>query len=130
MPTFSATSVVVKLVSGVMARPAQASTPTSINTVNSFLPVSYTHLRPPRGNPGSTDYGVVTGKVPSCCLRVKTITEPIPPHTDEWVEAGTKAQNYRGVHDGAKAVAAAAYRVLTEPGVFEAMQKALVEEHA
>lgn len=87
-------------------------------------------VRAPRENPGSTDYGVVTGKVPSCCLRVKTITEPIPPHTDEWVKAGTQAQNYRGVHDGAKAVAAAAYRVLTEPGIFEAMQKALVEEHA
>lgn len=80
-------------------------------------------LAEPRQSVGSTDFGVVTNRVPSCCLRVKTIEEEMPPHTAEWVEAGKKPRNYQGIEDGAKCCAAAAFRLLTEPALLEAVQK-------
>jgi aminobenzoyl-glutamate utilization protein B len=80
-------------------------------------------IRRPREAVGSTDFGIVTKKVPSCCLRVKTIDENFPPHTKEWVNAGKSDRNYQGIEDGAKCCAAAAYRLLTDKNVWENVKK-------
>ena len=80
-------------------------------------------IMPPRGNPGSTDFGAVTNQVPSCCLRVKTIDQDWPAHSAQWVEAGTQPANYQGIVEGASALAAAGCRLIQEPETLQAVQR-------
>lgn len=71
-------------------------------------------IKPPRKACGSTDYGIVTQKLPSCSIWVKTIDTDAPPHTDAWYEAGKLSRNYKGIFDGAVICAATAYHILND----------------
>lgn len=76
-------------------------------------------IKPPREKCGSTDYGIVTQKLPSCSIWVKTIDVNAPPHTDAWYDAGKKPRNYQGIFDGAAICAATAYHILTDKNAFD-----------
>ena len=68
-------------------------------------------IAPPRKDCGSTDFGAVTHRLPSCCLRVKTIETDDPPHTDAWVKTGKEAWAHQGIYDGAVCCALAAWAI-------------------
>lgn len=80
-------------------------------------------IAPPREDCGSTDFGAVTHRIPSCCLRVRTIATDDPPHTDAWVAAGKSERTHRGIHDGAVCCALAAYRLLTDADAWQAVKE-------
>ena len=76
-------------------------------------------IAPPRKDCGSTDFGAVTHRRPSCCLRVKTIETDDPPHTDAWVKTGKEARAHQGIYDGAVCCALAAFRLVTDEAAWQ-----------
>ena len=76
-------------------------------------------IAPPRKDCGSTDFGAVTHRLPSCCLRVKTIETDDPPHTDAWVKTGKEARAHQGIYDGAVCCALAAFRLVTDEAAWQ-----------
>ncbi|MGM0924123.1 MAG: M20 family metallopeptidase [Bacillota bacterium] len=72
-------------------------------------------ITPPRANTGSTDFSIVTHRVPGACIRVAYVSFGTPNHTKEWEMAGTTQTAHEAILAGAKALAGTIYDLLIEP---------------
>lgn len=75
---------------------------------------------------GSTDYGAVGFKVPSCCLRLPYVINGAPAHTEDWLAAGKSPLAHASIIGGAKAIALAAYHVAADNALYATIK----EDHA
>lgn len=69
-------------------------------------------ITPPREKTGSTDFSIVTHRVPGACIRVAYVPFGTPNHTKEWEEAGITIAAHEAIIAGAKALAGTVYDLL------------------
>ena len=73
---------------------------------------------------GSTDAGNVSYAVPTAHPYIKIGPDDLVAHTNEFREAANSDEGYRGLVTGAKSLAGAAYRLLSEPKLLHDVRKA------
>lgn len=69
-------------------------------------------ITPPRKKTGSTDFSIVTHRVPGACIRVAFVPKGVPNHTEDWVKASKSDQGHEAVITGAKIVVGTIYDIL------------------
>lgn len=72
-------------------------------------------ITPPRAKTGSTDFSIVTHRVPGACLRVAYVPFGTPNHTKEWEMAGTSQAAHEAIIAGAKAISGTVFDLITRP---------------
>lgn len=73
---------------------------------------------------GSTDAGNISYAVPTAHPHIKIGPDDLIAHTNEFREAANSELGYKGLVTGAKALAGAAYRLLSEPQLLHQVRKA------
>ncbi|MCG7344055.1 M20 family metallopeptidase [Sporosarcina sp. ACRSL] len=71
-------------------------------------------ITPPREKTGSTDFSIVTQRVPGACIRVAYVPFGTPNHTKEWVAAGITPAAHEAIIAGAKAIAGTLFDLMTD----------------
>lgn len=71
-------------------------------------------ITPPREKTGSTDFSIVTHRVPGACIRVAYVPYGTPNHTKEWEEAGLTTAAHEAIIAGAKTIAGTALDLLSD----------------
>ncbi len=83
----------------------------NVQTLNDILLknaelVGATNITPPREKTGSTDFSIVTHRVPGACIRVAFVPLGVSNHTQDWVLASNSAEGNRAIITAAKTIAA------------------------
>ncbi|MFR5601185.1 MAG: M20 family metallopeptidase [Lachnospiraceae bacterium] len=84
-------------------------------------------LSPPREKTGSTDFGNVMYEIPGSCIRVAFVPEGTSSHSQEFVDAGKSQDAHDCILYGAKAIAGAAYDLITVPENMQAVKAEFAE---
>lgn len=82
-------------------------------------------ITPPRERTGSTDFSIVTHRVPGACIRVSFVPLGTPNHTKDWEKASKSENGYRAIFQGAKILAGTIYDLLMDDSLILKIQ----EEH-
>lgn len=69
-------------------------------------------ITPPRKRTGSTDFSIVTHRVPGACIRVSFVPLGTPNHTKEWVQAAKSNEGHKAIIQGAKILSGTIYDYL------------------
>ncbi|MCO0600498.1 amidohydrolase [Peribacillus butanolivorans] len=72
-------------------------------------------ITPPRSKTGSTDFSIVTQRVPGACIRVAFVPLGVSNHTKEWEVAGTSKNGHEAIIEGAKALSGTSYDLIKNP---------------
>lgn len=81
------------------------------------------NLTPPRERTGSTDFSIVSHRVPSACLRVSFVPLGTSNHTTKWVEAGKSKDGRDAIIVAANALAGTCYDLLHENEKMKAVKR-------
>ncbi|MBD7984514.1 M20 family metallopeptidase [Sporosarcina sp. Sa2YVA2] len=73
------------------------------------------NITPPREQTGSTDFSIVTHRVPGACIRVAFVPQGTPNHTKEWVKASNSKEGNEAIMTAAKTMGATCIDVLSSP---------------
>lgn len=84
-------------------------------------------ITPPRKQTGSTDFSSVTYRVPGACLRVGIVKPGVASHTEAFREAAGDERGRQAILLAAKAIAACAWDVATDPALLTAIKTEFVE---
>jgi len=79
---------------------------------------------------GSTDAGNISYAVPTAHPHIKIGPDDLVAHTNEFRDAANSELGYKGLVTGAKALAGAGYRLLSEPELLHQVRKAYEESLA
>ncbi|EGQ26241.1 amidohydrolase [Sporosarcina newyorkensis 2681] len=86
------------------------------------------NITPPRERTGSTDFSIVTHRVPGACIRVSFVPQGTPNHTKDWVEASNSQEGNEAIITAAKSMGATCIDILTSPSLLELIKKQFVTE--
>lgn len=84
-------------------------------------------ITPPRKRTGSTDFSIVTHRVPGACIRVAFVPTGVPNHTEDWVEASKSRKGHEAVITGAKIIAGTIYDILQDPDKLNEIKAEFIE---
>lgn len=83
---------------------------------------------PPRERTGSTDFGNVLHQLPGGCIRVKFVPSGTSSHSRAYVEAGKTKDAHACIIYGAKAMAGAAWDMLSDPAILDEIKREFEEK--
>lgn len=86
------------------------------------------NITPPRERTGSTDFSIVTHRVPGACIRVSFVPQGTPNHTKDWVEASNSKEGNEAIVTAAKVLGASCIDVLSSPSLLEEIKKQFAVE--
>lgn len=86
------------------------------------------NVTPPRERTGSTDFSIVTHRVPGACIRVSFVPQGTPNHTKDWVEASNSQEGNEAIVTAAKSMGATCIDVLSTPSLLEEIKRQFREE--
>lgn len=86
------------------------------------------NVTPPREKTGSTDFSIVTHRVPGACIRVAFVPQGTPNHTKEWVEASNSKEGNEAILTAAKTLGATCIDVLSSATLLDAIKMQFKEE--
>lgn len=81
------------------------------------------NITPPRKRTGSTDFSIVTHRVPGACIRVAFVPQGTPNHTKEWTVASASQAGNNAIITGAKILAGTIYDLLSTPSLLEEIKR-------
>lgn len=84
-------------------------------------------LSAPRKKTGSTDFGNVMYEVPGSCIRVAFVPVGTSSHSQEFVDAGKSEDAHNAVVYGAKTLAGAAYDLICDAALMQAVKDEFAE---
>lgn len=84
-------------------------------------------LSAPREKTGSTDFGNVMYEVPGSCIRVAFVPVGTSSHSQEFVDAGKSDDAHNAVVYGAKTLAGAAYDLICDAALMQAVKDEFAE---
>ncbi|RDY25212.1 M20 family peptidase [Romboutsia weinsteinii] len=92
----------------------------NVQTLNDLLlknaeEVGIPNITPPREKTGSTDFSLVTYRIPGACLRVSFVPFGTSSHTELMTSMGNKKEGQEAIIYGAKAISGACYEIVTSP---------------
>lgn len=102
----------------------------NVQTLNDIL-LNNAHLikadsiTPPRERTGSTDFSIVTHRVPGACIRVSFVPIGTSNHTKDWEQASKSQKGYEAIAKGAKILAGTIYDLLLDENLITQIK----EEH-
>ncbi|WP_301108804.1 M20 family metallopeptidase [Sporosarcina sp.] len=86
------------------------------------------NITPPRERTGSTDFSIVTHRVPGACIRVSFVPQGTPNHTKDWVEASNSQEGNEAIVTAAKVLGAACIDVLSSPSLLNEIKRQFAVE--
>lgn len=86
------------------------------------------NITPPRERTGSTDFSIVTHRVPGACIRVSFVPQGTPNHTKEWVVASNSHEGNEAIITAAKTMGAACIDIISSPDLLQTIKKQFAEE--
>lgn len=86
------------------------------------------NITPPREQTGSTDFSIVTHRVPGACIRVSFVPHGTPNHTKEWVEASNSKDGNEAIITAAKTLGATCIDVISSPALLNAIKEQFTAE--
>lgn len=86
------------------------------------------NITPPREQTGSTDFSIVTHRVPGACIRVAFVPQGTPNHTKEWVEASNSKEGNEAILVAAKTLGGTCIDILSSPELLNAIKAQFKEE--
>lgn len=86
------------------------------------------NITPPREQTGSTDFSIVTHRVPGACIRVAFVPQGTPNHTKEWVAASNSKDGNEAIITAAKTMGATCVDVLSSPELLNAIKAQFIAE--
>ncbi|MEH7275581.1 M20 family metallopeptidase [Neobacillus vireti] len=73
------------------------------------------NITPPREKTGSTDFSIVTHRVPGACIRVSFVPFGTSNHTEEWVKASKSKEGNEAILAAAKTLSGTCLDVINSP---------------
>jgi len=86
------------------------------------------NITPPRERTGSTDFSIVTHRVPGACIRVAFVPQGTPNHTRDWVAASNSKEGNEAIMTAAKSLGATCIEVISSPPLLKAIKEQFNEE--
>lgn len=81
------------------------------------------NITPPRERTGSTDFSIVTHRVPGACIRVAFVPQGTPNHTKDWVTASNSEEGNEAIITAAKSLSATCFDVLSSSALQETIKE-------
>ncbi|MGG6445778.1 M20 family metallopeptidase [Pseudobacillus badius] len=73
------------------------------------------NITPPREKTGSTDFSIVTHRVPGACIRVSFVPFGTSNHTEEWVKASKSKEGNEAILTAAKTLSGTCLDLINSP---------------
>ncbi|WP_257347355.1 M20 family metallopeptidase [Pseudalkalibacillus decolorationis] len=73
------------------------------------------NITPPREKTGSTDFSIVTHRVPGSCIRMAFVPYGTSNHTMEWVKASKSEEGYDAIISAAKTLSGSCFDLINSP---------------
>lgn len=82
----------------------------------------------PRERTGSTDFSIVTHRVPGACIRVAFVPQGVSNHTEEWVSAANSKTGHEAIVYAAKIISSSCIDLLYSTELQEKMRAQFLAE--
>lgn len=80
------------------------------------------NITPPREKTGSTDFSIVTHRVPGACIRVAFVPYGTSNHTEDWVKASKSNEGNDAILAAAKAISGTCLDLITSPHLLKTIK--------
>ncbi|ASN04392.1 M20 family metallopeptidase [Virgibacillus necropolis] len=77
------------------------------------------NITPPREKTGSTDFSIVTHRVPGSCIRIAFVPYGTSNHTEEWVKASKSKDGDEAIIAAAKTLGGTCLDLITSPDLLQ-----------
>ncbi|WP_438315702.1 M20 family metallopeptidase [Sporosarcina sp. FA9] len=84
--------------------------------------VGATNITPPRERTGSTDFSIVTHRVPGACIRVSFVPLGTSNHTKDWVVASNSEEGNKAIVTAAKVIGATCLDIISSKELQESIK--------